>query len=105
MKKTYPVEFVYQTISLILAIIVVHAAYVVVIRPKADVIMAEQQAEMAVNPNYVQERSVYVIIRDFEQEACFVLMLWAMTASRSLPVGRARNRCRDTSGSAPGSER
>jgi biopolymer transport protein ExbB/TolQ len=78
MKKTYPVEFVYQAISLILAIIVVHAVYVVVIRPKADVIMAEQQAEMAVNPDYVQERSVYVIIRDFEQEACFVLMLWAM---------------------------
>jgi biopolymer transport protein ExbB/TolQ len=49
-----------------------------VIRPNADTILAEQQARMEVDENYVQERSVYVIIRDFEQEACFVLMLWAM---------------------------
>ena len=77
MKRTYPVEFVYQALSLIVAIIIVHALYVLVIRPKADTILAEQQAMMESDPNYVQQRSVYVIIRDFEQEACFVLMLWA----------------------------
>ena len=33
---------------------------------------------MQVDPTYVQERSVWVIVRDFEQEACFVLMLWAI---------------------------
>jgi len=77
MKKTYPVEFVYQALSLIVAIIIVHAIYVLVIRPKADAVLAEQQAMMASDPDYVQQRSVYVIIRDFEQEACFVLMLWA----------------------------
>jgi biopolymer transport protein ExbB/TolQ len=60
MKKTYPVEFVYQVLSLIVAVILVHAFYVAVVRPRADTILAEQ------------------IIRDFEQEACFVLMLWAM---------------------------
>jgi biopolymer transport protein ExbB/TolQ len=27
--------------------------------------------------NYVPERSFYVIVRDFEQESCFILMLWA----------------------------
>lgn len=79
MKRTYPVEFVYQALSLIIAIIIVHAIYVLVIRPKADAILAEQQAMMASDPNYVQQRSVYVIIRDFEQEACFVLMLWAFS--------------------------
>jgi biopolymer transport protein ExbB/TolQ len=78
MKKTYPTEFVFQTLSLIIAVILVHAFYVLVIRPNADTILAEQQARMEVDENYVQERSVYVIIRDFEQEACFVLMLWAM---------------------------
>lgn len=30
------------------------------------------------DPNYVPERSAFVVIRDFEQEACFILMLWAM---------------------------
>jgi biopolymer transport protein ExbB/TolQ len=77
MKKTYPVEFVYQVVSLILAAIVVHAAYVLVVRPKADEILADQAAQMQVDPDYVQERSPWVIIRDFEQEACFVLALWA----------------------------
>ena len=33
---------------------------------------------MRVDPEYVQQRSLWVIIRDFEQEACFVLMLWAL---------------------------
>jgi biopolymer transport protein ExbB/TolQ len=27
--------------------------------------------------NYIPERSFYVIVRDFEQESCFILMLWA----------------------------
>ena len=78
MKKTYPVEFVYQVLSLIVAVILVHAFYVAVVRPRADFILAEQAALMQADPDYVQERSVWVIIRDFEQETCFVLMLWAM---------------------------
>ncbi len=78
MKKSFPVEFVYQLASLILAVIFVHATYVAWVRPRADTILAEQTARMQIDKNYIQERSVYVIIRDFEQEACFVLMLWAM---------------------------
>ncbi len=78
MKRSYPVEFVYQLASLILAVIFVHALYVAWIRPRADVILAEQAARMQIDKDYVQERSVYVIIRDFEQEACFILMLWAL---------------------------
>jgi len=78
MKKNYPVEFVYQALSLVVSLIVVHAIYVVVVRPRAAVILGEQAALMQADPTYVQERSVWVIIRDFEQEACFVLMLWAI---------------------------
>jgi biopolymer transport protein ExbB/TolQ len=33
---------------------------------------------MRTNPEYVQERSVWVVIKDFEQEATFVLALWAL---------------------------
>lgn len=90
MKNAYPVEFVFQTVSLIVAIIAVHALYVLVIRPNADSILAEQQVMMESDPNYVQERSVYVIIRDFEQEACFVLMLWAMAIMAYKGVTAAR---------------
>ncbi len=78
MKRSYPVEFVYQLASLILAVIFVHAIYVALIRPRADTILADQAARMQVDKDYVQERSFYVIVRDFEQETCFVLMFWAM---------------------------
>ncbi|HSF19116.1 MAG TPA: MotA/TolQ/ExbB proton channel family protein [Vicinamibacteria bacterium] len=78
MKKDYPVEFVFQTLSLLVAIILVHTIYVIVVRPNAEVVLADQRAQMQADPSYVQQRSAWVIIRDFEQEACFILMLWAM---------------------------
>ncbi len=92
MKKTYPVEFVFQTVSLIVAIIMVHAIYVLLVRPRADYILAEQPALMEADENYVQERSVFVIIRDFEQEACFVLMLWAMAIMSYKAMEAAREK-------------
>jgi biopolymer transport protein ExbB/TolQ len=78
MKRVYPTEFVVQVASLIVATTVVHAAYALDIRPTANAILAEQAVRMQSDPAYVQERSVYVIVRDYEQESCFVLMLWAM---------------------------
>ena len=44
---------------------------------QASQVLQLQAIEMNSNPNYVPERSTYVVIRDFEQEACFILMLWA----------------------------
>lgn len=79
MKKAIPIEFVYQVFSLLIAIIIVHAVYVAVIRPNADAFMEQEFAHMKVDPEYVQKRSLFVVIRDFEQEACFVLALWAFS--------------------------
>ncbi len=78
MNKKFPVEFVFQIFSLIVAIIIVHGVYVSVVRPNADAVVREQQIQMQENPDYVAERSLWVIVRDFEQEAAFILMLWAM---------------------------
>jgi biopolymer transport protein ExbB/TolQ len=80
MKKSIPISFetMYQFISLILIIIIVHAIYVVGIRPKADAILAEQAAQFNTDKSQVTKRSVYVLIRDYEQESCFILMLWAL---------------------------
>jgi len=80
MKKNFPVsiEFIYQVFSLIVIVIIVHAAYVAVIRPKADAILARQAAMMEEDKSSVTERSVFVLIRDYEQETCFILMFWAM---------------------------
>ena len=41
-KKNIPVEFVFQLFALIIAIIIVHAFYVSVVRPNAAEIIAEQ---------------------------------------------------------------
>jgi len=77
MRKLFPTEFVFQVFSLLIAFIVVHAVYVAVIRPSADAFLAAEQAQVKSDPNYLQQRSYYVVIRDYEQETCFVLMLWA----------------------------
>ena len=77
-KKNIPVEFVFQMFALIIAIIVVHAFYVSVIRPNAAQIIEEQNAAAAADPDYVRERRVAVLIKDLEQEACFILMFWAL---------------------------
>lgn len=78
MKRAIPTEFVFQLFSLVIAILITHAAYVSVIRPNASAVLEEQAIQINTNPNYVPERSAYVVIRDFEQESCFILMLWAI---------------------------
>jgi len=70
-------EFLYQGFALIVSVILVHAFYVSIVRPEATSIIQEQQAMIEQDINYIPERSFYVIVRDFEQESCFILMLWA----------------------------
>jgi len=77
-KKNIPVEFVYQLFVLIIAIIIVHAFYVSVVRPNAAQIIEEQNVAAAADPDYVRERRVWVLIKDLEQEACFILGIWAL---------------------------
>lgn len=77
-KKNIPVEFVFQLFALIIAIIVVHAFYVSIVRPNAAEVIAEQTIEAANNPAFVRERSTWVLVKDFEQESCFILMFWAL---------------------------
>jgi len=90
MRRTDSVDFWFQLASLVVALIVVHALYVTVVRPRAEAFSAEQEALAAADPDYVQARSAWVIVRDLEQEACFVLMLWAMAimASKGLTTAR-----------------
>jgi biopolymer transport protein ExbB/TolQ len=78
MRKSYPVEFVYQTLALLVSAIVIHAAYVAVVRPRAAAVVAQQRARVQADPDYVPEASFWVIIRDYEQESCFILMAWAL---------------------------
>jgi len=79
MKRGLRGEFVYQVFSLLVAFILVHAVYVSVIRPNAVVHLQAEQARLQQDDNYVEQRSLYVVLRDYEQESCFILMLWALS--------------------------
>jgi len=70
-------EFIFQVFALVASAIVVHAMYVTIIRPRADAFLAAQRTAMDQDPSFVAERSFYVVIRDYEQEACFILAIWA----------------------------
>ena len=78
MRKLFPTELAFQIFSLLIAFIVIHAVYVAVIRPNADALLAEERALAKIDPSYQSQRSIYVLIRDFEQETSFILMFWAL---------------------------
>ncbi len=92
MKLKLSNEFVYQLFALLISIIVVHTVYVTLIRPEARLIEIEQREQIAANPDYEPERSLLVIIRDFEQETCFILMFWAIAllAMKAAAISRQR---------------
>ncbi|MCW8196126.1 MotA/TolQ/ExbB proton channel family protein [Proteobacteria bacterium 005FR1] len=76
--KTSHFEFLYQVFALILSFIIVHTVYVAMIRPNADAILQEQLERQEAGEDYIVQRSWYVVMKDYEQEACFVLMFWAL---------------------------
>jgi biopolymer transport protein ExbB/TolQ len=94
MKRSFPrsFEFIYQLFSLVIIIIVVHAIYVALIRPRADAILAEQAIMLETDKTQVAKRSVFVLVRDYEQEACFILMLWAIAIMAYKGIETVRHR-------------
>ena len=73
-------ENIIQFLGLVFALVFVHTAYETIIRPqarnieRASKVIAAQQGDEA----FVPERNVFTIIKDFEQEVCFILFLWAI---------------------------
>jgi biopolymer transport protein ExbB/TolQ len=78
MKQQLPFEMIYQATALVVAVILVHLVYVTVIRPNADAMVAAQAELAAQGGDYIPVRSLYVVLKDYEQESCFVLMFWAI---------------------------
>ena len=58
-------------IALLVFIVIVHLAYVGYVRPEADNIIQAAKQESRSTP-----REIVVIIKDYEQEICFILMFW-----------------------------
>ena len=78
MKKQIPTEMIFQISALIISVILVHLVYQTVIRPNAEAVLESNAAQAAINKDYVQERSLYVVVKDYEQESCFILLFWAL---------------------------
>lgn len=57
--------------ALILSIVVVHVLYIGYIRPEAAQLVA-----LALEQQQSLPRNLVVIIKDYEQQICFILMLW-----------------------------
>jgi len=75
-----------------LSVLFVHVVYSTVIRPRAQEDQKEQAELQATDPTHEVERSVYIVVRDHEQEICFILMLWALAIMgyKSVRLGRER---------------
>jgi hypothetical protein len=58
-------------IALIFSIIVVHMIYIGYVRPEANALIEVAKAEGLTTP-----REIVVILKDYEQEICFILLLW-----------------------------
>jgi biopolymer transport protein ExbB/TolQ len=78
MRKLFVDDLVYQLATLVLSFLVVHVPYTLEVRPRARAVLEAQAREMQRNPEYIQERSWWVIIKDPEQEWEFILCLWAL---------------------------
>ena len=75
-------EFFYQIVAFVLSAIVVHTVYVGLVRPNAELVLAaERQAvaeQMATGKTVAIGRSAWVVLKDYEQESCFILMFWVL---------------------------
>jgi len=79
MKRKYPNEFLFSAIALLIIIIAVQTTYATWIRPTATAMLADQRAHISNDPTYTPSRSIYVIIKDYEQESCMIMLFWAVS--------------------------
>lgn len=75
---TYPSEFVVTLVALIATIVVVHALYVSWITPNGDEIIAQEQARLKADKDYVPQRSIFLVINAPEQEVEIIHFIWAL---------------------------
>jgi biopolymer transport protein ExbB/TolQ len=78
MNRKLPNEFLFTIVALLVSIVIVHAVYVLHVRPVAEATLQADRERMMADPNHVSQRSLEVVLKDYEQEAEVILMLWAL---------------------------
>ena len=78
MRRLFASEFLYQVFALLLSLIIVHTAWVSLVWPRAEAYQTAQRERVAAGDTTAQPQSVYVILKDYEQESEVILFLWCM---------------------------
>jgi biopolymer transport protein ExbB/TolQ len=74
-------DAVYSISALLLSVIIIHSIWTLIIRPRAEAVLSQRVTvtnNQNVKAQVLQLRSVYVILKDHEQELCIILCLWSL---------------------------
>lgn len=71
-------ELLFQIFALLLALILVHLLYVLWIWPGATAAVTADATALAAGGSAAAQQSLFVILKDYEQEAELILALWAL---------------------------
>jgi len=74
-------DAVYSISALLLSVIIIHSIWTLIIRPRAEAVLSQRVVvtnSANVKQQVLQLRSVYVILKDHEQELCVILCLWSL---------------------------
>ncbi|HKT71651.1 MAG TPA: MotA/TolQ/ExbB proton channel family protein [Steroidobacteraceae bacterium] len=96
MRSVFGGELLFSVGALLISAIVVQTIYAAVIRPHAEAILAQPppsaEAQQAGKPVTRNLRSVFVILKDYEQETALILATWALALIGHQGRAVARNR-------------
>ena len=73
-------DAVYSISALLLAVIIIHSIWTLIIRPRAEAVLSQRVTvtNKDVKHQVIQLRSIYVILKDHEQELCVILCMWSL---------------------------
>ena len=73
-------EFAFQAMALLVITVLVHTAYETMIRPRAAAAMERAAEIRETRPEMEAPLSLAVVLKDYEQQACFILLFWALAS-------------------------
>ena len=74
-------DAVYSISALLLSVIIIHSIWTLIIRPRAEAVLSQRVVvtnTSNVKQQVLQLRSIYVILKDHEQELCIILCMWSL---------------------------
>jgi biopolymer transport protein ExbB/TolQ len=92
MQDQYRKERLWVMGLLLVIAVVVQVVYTLHVRPKAEGWLESERAAVAANPDYKARQSIWVIIKDAEQESVIILAIWGLCMAFMTARGVTRHR-------------